>query len=254
VKESSSNVIILMYHSISSGAGPTNISRDTYRRQMDTLHECDYQVVSLAEFAAWHHGQTELSPRSAVITFDDGFDDFACHAFDPLRDKAWPSTVFLPVAKMGGCDDWEVGPQHENRPLMSWRTVEELSGHGVEFGVHTSHHRDLTTLTVEQLQSEIVDAKYELEDRLGQSVQSFAPPYGRTNAQAIELIRSNYVVSVGTTLAKATRNSQIHGLPRIEMHYFRQVERWRSFLNGGAKSFFAIRRSLRRIRSLALGH
>ena len=253
IVKDASTVMILMYHSISDGAGPTNIPCDTFRQQMDVLQQSDCQVVSLADVVDWHQGRAKLGPRSVVITFDDAFDDFAQNAFEPIRDREWPSTVFVPVAKVGGSDDWETEPGHAKRRLMSWRTIERLSGQGVEFGVHTAHHPDLTTLNSKQLEEEIVGARHELEQRLSQPVRSFAPPFGKTNAEAMQLIRSTYAVSVGTTLAKVSRRWPIHNLPRIEMHYFRQMRRWRDFLGGGARSFFTIRRSLRRIRALASG-
>ena len=43
------HVNILMYHSISEGAGPTCIAPRTFREQMAALEECGYRAVALAE-------------------------------------------------------------------------------------------------------------------------------------------------------------------------------------------------------------
>ncbi|MHA1569428.1 MAG: polysaccharide deacetylase family protein, partial [Alphaproteobacteria bacterium] len=172
---------ILMYHSISDAPGPTSIPPETFRGQMRALAECGYQTISLSAFADWHAGRSELPPRPVVITFDDGFADFADTAFPELRARGWTATVFLPTGKMGGDEDWEGADRNPPRRLMNWRQVGELAGQGIDFGGHSVTHADLTRLAPDRLESEIRSPMEQIERRIGHAPVSFAPPYGRSN-------------------------------------------------------------------------
>lgn len=243
---------ILMYHSISDGAGPTCIAPTIFREHLIILADCGYSPVSTAALAAWMSGEASLPTRAVVLTFDDGFADFATAAFPVLQAHNWTATVFLPTAHIGGADDWEPHtPRFPARALLSWDTVAGLARMGVEFGAHGVTHTDLTTLPPAVAHEEIVQCKRMLEDCTGCPVTSFAPPYGKSNAAIRTEIRQHYRVAVGTTLARARHTSDVYNLPRIEMWYFRDPRRWRAYLEGGARGYFVLRQTLRTVRTLA---
>jgi hypothetical protein len=79
---------ILMFHSISYSSGPTSIPPETFKAQLEVLSACGYRTISLNEFKLWHAGHTDLPGRSVVMTFDDGFEDFAECAFPALKVKS----------------------------------------------------------------------------------------------------------------------------------------------------------------------
>src|SRR5438105_1713518 len=101
---------ILMYHSLTEGTGPTCIAPAIFREHMAALAENGYHTVALATCAAWMRGEVALPERAVVLTFDDGFDDFARVALPELQTRGWTATVFLPTGKVGGTDDWEGHP------------------------------------------------------------------------------------------------------------------------------------------------
>jgi peptidoglycan/xylan/chitin deacetylase (PgdA/CDA1 family) len=245
-------VSILMYHSISEGVGPTCIAPTIFRWQMAALADCGYHVIALTDLAAWARGDHELPERSVVITFDDGYEDFATVAFPELQTRGWTATVFLPAGMLGGNADWETqtnGPPQ--RPLMSWKTVAELARRGIDFGGHGVTHADLTSLPLEAARDEIVNSKRGIEACAGCHVTCFAPPYGRLNTAVRAEVSKLYLAAVGTTMARTRRTSDVYNLPRIEMWYFRDERRWRAYLQGGAKGYFLYRQALRRLRMMA---
>lgn len=243
-------VNVLMYHSISDAPGPTSMPAETFRAQMETLAACGYRAVSLAAFAAWHAGRADLPPRPVVITFDDGFADFAERALPVLRARGWGATVFLPTGRLGECEDWAGAPAPPRR-LLSWEQVADLAAQGVDFGGHSVTHADLTALPPGEREREIRQCRDDIAQRLNAAPVAFAPPYGRSNGAVREEIRRWYGVSVGTRLERAGRRCDLFDVPRIEMHYFRDLARWRAHLEGRADWYLEARRAARGARRLA---
>ncbi len=243
-------VHVLMYHSVSDGPGPTCIPLRTFREQMAAIDRQSYQVVSLAEFTAWHDGERELPNRVVVLTFDDGFADFAETAFPELKARGWTATVFIPTSLVGEDESWQ-GRLPSPRRLMSWSQIEELAGEGIDFGSHAMTHPDLTRLDLEQARREIREPRDAIQQRLGgPPTISFAPPYGRCNEVLRNEIRKWYRVSVGVTLQRAGRHCDRYDVPRLEMHYFRNIRLWNAFLDGRADWYLAARRVVRKIRDV----
>lgn len=247
-------VNILMYHSISAGTGPTCIEPHIFRRQMAALAECGYKPVTLTDLAAWARGTHELPNRAVVLTFDDGFNDFATVAFPELQARGWTATVFLPAGKMGGTDDWQTSTSYApSRPLMTWKTVADLARLGVDFGGHGVSHTDLTSLPLAAMREEVVTCQRMIEEFAGCRVTSFAPAYGKITPAIRAEVRHHYLASVGTVMAQVRRTSDVYDLPRIEMWYFRSERRWRAYLERGSRGYFILRKALRQVRSFAHG-
>jgi peptidoglycan/xylan/chitin deacetylase (PgdA/CDA1 family) len=247
-----SKVNILMYHSISEGTEPTCIPPSTFRQQLTALADLGYHAVSLADCAAWIRGTGQLPERPVVITFDDGYDDFAEMAFPEIAARGWTATVFLPARKIGGVDDWNMDAGRSSaRRLMTWKTAAALARMGITFGGHGLNHTELTLLSRQAMCEEIVQCKRLIEDHTGYPVTSFAAPYGRTNRAVRAEIRQHYLEAVGTDLARAQPTSDVYNLPRIEMWYFRDEGRWRAYLQGRSKGYFVLRQALRKIRTTA---
>jgi len=252
---------ILMYHSISTGAGATCIAPEVFRTQLEILAASGCDVVPLSQLwdddareqgeAPPHAREPNSNRRPAVaITFDDGFQDFADVAWESLAKHEFPATVFLPAGKLGGCDDWESpAGSAASRPLMTWATARDLARQGVSFGGHGVTHADLTTLSSTRMASEVAESRRLIEEHLGVPATSFAAPYGRSNSSVRRAIATHYACAVGTRLARLSPRCDRYNLPRVEMWYFRHPARWQEFLRGH-DVYFAFRRTLRAARSL----
>jgi peptidoglycan/xylan/chitin deacetylase (PgdA/CDA1 family) len=242
-------VNILMFHSISDGQGPGCIPPAVFREQLCVLADCGFRGVSLGEYVAWRRGELELDQPFAVLTFDDGYQDFATAVFPELRARGWNGTVFLPSSKVGQTSDWQ-GARQSVR-LIEWQTIAELAKSGVEFGAHGMTHVDLTRLRIDQADFEILNSKRTIEDHTAHRVVSFAPPYGRTNNRVRNQIGRHYLAAAGTTLGRATSQSDPFNLPRIEMWYFRDMKRWRYYVDRGSSGYYSLRRLMRLARTVA---
>ncbi len=244
------SVPILTYHSISEEPGPTSIARAVFDSQMAAVAELGVRVVGLDWAVKWLRNEATLSERTIIITFDDAFEDFVEGAHPILRRYGFPACVFAPTAIIGGVENW-YGANAAPRRLMRWEDVRALSSEGVAFGSHTRTHPDLTRLDDAALEHELSGSRRELEDKLGKQVDHFAPPYGRSNPAVRRAIARHYALSVGVALGEATKASPVFDLPRIEMHYYRDIKRWRSFLRGEGGLYFQTRRIARGLREAA---
>src|SRR5215831_16583733 len=86
---------ILTYHSIDDSGSVISTSPEVFRRQMECLHALNCKVISLKEFARVINEGAGLPRRTVVLTFDDGFRNFAAEAFPVLRRYGFQATVFL---------------------------------------------------------------------------------------------------------------------------------------------------------------
>jgi peptidoglycan/xylan/chitin deacetylase (PgdA/CDA1 family) len=92
-----------MYHRISPPGSTEGISADVFRQQMEMLKR-SFNVMTLNELMRFHdNGYTP--DNAVVVTFDDGYHDFADYAFPILRELNIPATLFVTTGFVGG-DLW----------------------------------------------------------------------------------------------------------------------------------------------------
>ena len=242
------DVSILMYHSIASGRGPLAIPPATFRRQLDALAERGFRGVSLREFMALLDGGQPVD-RIAVLTFDDGYVDFANMVVPDLEARGWSCTLFVSTGLIGSASGWDPDG-NGTRTLIDWVQAADISQRGFEIGAHGVTHADLTRLEFDEALREIDGSRRMLEDRLGSPVVSFAAPYGHITPELRAHVSRSFRCAVGTDMAPATGGSDRFHLPRIDMWYFRNPARWHAYL-GGARGYFAVRQALRRARNSA---
>lgn len=241
-------VDILMYHSVSVRGGATAIAPAVFAAQMAAIAEAGVPVISLDELVAAREGRGALAPRSVVITFDDGFQDFADAAWPVLSKHGFRPVVYLPTAFVGRAEGWR-GIALPPRALMGWGTIRALSREGVAFGSHTVHHPDLTAMTEDEVTAELARSRAEIEARIGVEVRHFAPPYGLTDDRVRARIAEHYRTSVGTRLGVARGQDDLYDLPRLEMFYFTDAARWRAHLAGQGAAYLTLRRGLRAVKA-----
>jgi peptidoglycan/xylan/chitin deacetylase (PgdA/CDA1 family) len=240
-------VDILMYHSVSGAGGPTCIPPEVFAMQMAAIAASGVPVVTLDDLAAARAGGPALPARSVILTFDDGFQDFADAAWPVMARHGFRPIVYLPTGWIGRAEGWR-GIADPPRRLMPWATIRALAGEGAFFGSHTVSHPDLKALAPAAVEQELELSREAVADQLGAPVRHFAPPYGRTTAAVRRAIAARYATSVGTVLASAVAGSDLHDLPRIEMFYFTDRARWEAHMAGRGGGYLALRRGLRGVR------
>lgn len=208
---------ILAYHQIVQGQ-PANIHAVTatvFAAQMAWLKQGGYHIVTIEEYADRLRAGQKPEPRSIALTFDDGYRDNYTEALPILSEYAFPATIFLVTAYVGGQRGWGQDPG-QGEPLLTWSEVQAMQSQGINFGAHTCTHPDLAGIPLDQASKEIADPRPLLEERLGRPILSFCYPYSSVNPQLKALVqasgyrvacsyRPHYVGHAGTDLYELQR-------------------------------------------------
>ncbi len=187
-------VPILMYHSISEEASPKflpwTVTPAHFAEQMASLREQGYTALSVSDFTGLLAGSQVTAPeRPVVITFDDGFADFADCAVPLLAAKQMRATIYIVTSTVGGTSSWLAAEGEGQRPMLSWDEIAALPASVVEIGAHSHTHPQLDTLTLYEADREIRTSKAILEDHLGREIKSFAYPHGYHGPQVRRLVQ-----------------------------------------------------------------
>ena len=175
-------VPILLYHSISSEPMPLirdfAIDLPTFEEHLDLVLSHELEPLTVSGFLdASARGDTGLLERAVVITFDDGFEDFASAALPALRERELNATLYVTTGVLRG--GAEPAGDEIARHMLSWEQLGALgSDAAVEIGGHSVTHPQLDTLGGARLRDEVGRCKRELEDALGEEVRTFAYPHG----------------------------------------------------------------------------
>jgi peptidoglycan/xylan/chitin deacetylase (PgdA/CDA1 family) len=159
-----------------------------------------------------------------VVTFDDGYLDNYELAYPILRERKILAVIFLVSDYVGQTNQWDSGGPLAGRPLMDWPHIKEMAAQGIEFGAHTCRHPSLTAVPLEQAAAEMAGSRAQLEQALGQPVETFAYPYGEHNQELqAEAARAGFAAACTvdpglnslTTPAVALRRVEIQGTDSI---------------------------------------
>ncbi len=145
---------------------------------MDYLAENRYRTMTLSALVdAWRSG-SPLPDKSVVLTFDDGFVDFYSAAVPALLEHNFTATLYVATGFVEGYSGWLTRCGEGNRPMMTWRMLQEVAAMGFEVGSHSHSHPELDRCSIGTIVHEVSDSKHVLQDRLGVPVRTFAYPFG----------------------------------------------------------------------------
>ncbi len=212
---------VLTYHRIANGWNPSLspyvVRPSRFARQMRFLTRRGYRTLSLDEFYRTLSSDGALDrSRSVVITFDDGFEDFAEYAWPILSGLDLKATLFMVAGLAGQAARWLASEDPTPPRLLSWETLRTLSADGLDIQSHSLTHPDLTAIAERDVRHELEISRAVLEQRLGRPVRYFAYPKGRYN-QAVEglLPESGYLVGFTTDRGVCRVPAHFSSLPRV---------------------------------------
>ncbi|HEY1737159.1 MAG TPA: polysaccharide deacetylase family protein [Acidimicrobiia bacterium] len=211
-------VPILLYHSVCDDPPPA-LQRWTtpparFREHLEFFAGEGYQTLTVSAYVARLRSGSPLVGRVAVVTFDDGYADFADEALPALVDTATACTLYLSTAYMGATSSW-LGRDGEH-PMLSWDAAAKVAAAGVEIGAHAHRHVALDELAPRDARTEIVRSKDEIEQRLGRPVESFAYPHGYHGPKVKAIVRdAGFANACGVKNALSGPGDDEYGLARV---------------------------------------
>lgn len=219
----STGINILMYHQVGPFQrleGAMNQHRSTYCRvdrfaaQMAYLKHFGYQVLSMDEVLACVRGEAPIPPRAVALTFDDGYENFAEHAWPILRQHGFPAMVYLIAGLLGRPSSW-LSDNRPTPPLMDVARIRELRAEGCDFGGHSVNHVRLAQQDDATVINEVRDCKLRLEDALGEPMRHFCYPFGSHDLRAVEACAAaGWLTATTCERAPAGRTDDPLTLPR----------------------------------------
>jgi peptidoglycan/xylan/chitin deacetylase (PgdA/CDA1 family)/protein-L-isoaspartate O-methyltransferase len=213
---------VLMYHRIAD-YGPAalasfRVTPNAFRAQIAWLRRHGYHAITSDELAWFLSTGHPFIGRPVMLTFDDGYQDFADHAWPILRAHDMRPEVFIVTDLVGSASVWD-SALGEPAPLMDLPTIRRLAGEGVGFGGHLATHRAADALPSCELADELSRSRAALSQWLGRPVQSLAAPYGATDARLRSMAAEHgYRVLYSTRHGAASLRGDPLDLPRIAVH------------------------------------
>ena len=183
--------LILGYHGVAEVSARQDmfrllVSPVQFATHIELVRAAGFRFTTVADLAD-RLGPDGPPPGLAAVSFDDGLRDNYTTALPLLRAYGIPATVYVSVGFIGGQNPW-VGPGLPGE-MLSEEEIRALVSEGWEIGAHTMTHADLSALDYARCKSEIERSRDALEDITGQSIRTFAYPFGRYGPAAIAAAR-----------------------------------------------------------------
>ena len=240
---------VLMYHDITDRGkhqGHDYFRTDTppkvFERHMQYLCDNEYTSLTVSQAIDMLHkknlnGSTQTQQRKyVVLTFDDGYRDFYTDAFPILQRLGFQATVFLPTRFIN--PDRNI--PFKRGVCLTWQEARELRREGVLFGSHTVSHVQMKSLPKKDIALELRESKKNIEDNLGEDVESFSYPYAFPD-EAPELVAylreelesCGYRNGVSTRIGTATNRDDRYFIRRLPVNGSDDVPLFKAKLEGG---------------------
>lgn len=203
---------IIMYHYVEyvKDQGDTirkslNISPFTFEEQLKALQQNNYQTFFVRDVPKLFSKKTKYSTQSALLTFDDGYEDFYTVVYPLLKKYQTKATLFVIYSFIGRND------------FVNKEQINEMINSGlVEIGAHTLNHVYLKGMGKNKAEEEILQSKKNLEDDFAIKVESFAYPFGAYDDQIVKIVKeASFSAAVTVNPGTIQQKSNIFTLKRI---------------------------------------
>ena len=203
---------VLMYHSISDDKCSLSVSPNKFLEQMEYLSKSGYNAINFNQIY-------KENKKPIIITFDDGYKDNLINALPILKKYNFISTCFVVSNFIGESNKWdEKKKDYFYKELLTKNDLLEWLRHGMFIGSHGKSHKSLLKLSEEQIKSEILNSKNEIEDFFGTNIDTFSYPFGQINKYSAKMVKELYNFGVTTVRSRFnTIKHKTYYIPRIHM-------------------------------------
>ncbi|MBN2226726.1 MAG: polysaccharide deacetylase family protein [candidate division Zixibacteria bacterium] len=172
---------VLAFHKIepSLTIGINNYHPKRFEGLLSNFITAGYRFIDLDSYLEREYHKE----KTAVITFDDGYESFFTTAFPILQKLNIPATVFIPTAFIGQNDNWDYAAILRPSKHMSSQQIREMADCDITIGSHGRSHRSLADMSSRLLKLELEHSKKDIEEITGKKVRYLSYPFGRFTAE-----------------------------------------------------------------------
>lgn len=223
VKKKKYEMPVIMYHRVikdesEKGVHGTYVTVEQFEEQMKYLKKKGYETVTFKDLLNNRYKQRfDKDKKWIMLTFDDGYKDNYENAFPILKKYQFKGIIYV----LDGIEynKWDVdnpGNPEKRFTLMNQEELLEMQNYGIEFGGHTSTHPRLADLSIENVKSEIINSKSNIEKIVGRELLSFAYPYGSLNEEVKRIPQeAGYKFAVATDSGSIVFSDDLFEIRRI---------------------------------------
>ncbi len=172
-------VPIIYYHGIGSPDSNYTVKTEDFIRQMDYLRDNRYRTITFSELVGYMSNGIKPPEKAVVLTFDDGWSSQYDTAFPIMKERGFVGTFNIVTKYV--LEDYE--------GYMNASQVKELHDAGMEIGVHSKTHANLTAPNADY-SLEISEAYDDIRTITGSIPKTFVYPYGGYNTTVMDLVKS----------------------------------------------------------------
>ncbi len=213
-------VPVLMYHAFTDSGEEDRyvLPKRSFARQMRLLALLRYRTISFEQLGEAMRERRPLPRRTFVVTIDDGYRDNFEIAHPILDRHRFTATVFLVSKRIGASNDWGDKGAVSGRPTLSLEQIEAMRAGGIEFGAHTRTHCRLSEAGEEKIAEQVGGSRHDLGEELGESVDTFAYPYGLYDERVVRATgEAGFLAACTTWVRPARLGDDPLRIPRIEV-------------------------------------
>jgi peptidoglycan/xylan/chitin deacetylase (PgdA/CDA1 family) len=188
---------VLLYHDIGESELYLTVSRRAFEKQMRYLKEKRWNVVSLEKLLELTLSGDAIPHKTVALTFDDGYRSHLSLVSPVLERYGFPATFFIPTGALGGVLSNTEG---RSQPILRENEVRQLAALPyAKVEPHSQSHRELTTLSADEVRKEIEESRALLEKIAERGCGIFAYPRGAWSEEAIEILKEEGFTGAVTT-------------------------------------------------------
>lgn len=217
IAEKKIKIPIIMYHYVEYVKDINDIIKKRldinptlFERQLKTLAEAGYQTYFVKNIPDIIEGKINYSTKSAVLTFDDGYEDFYTVVFPILKKYKMKATIYIIYEFVG------------RKGFMNQKEIKEVLGSGlIELGSHTLDHIYLKLAPQSVAKKQVIESKKKLEELFGVEVKTFAYPYGAFSKITVDFVKeAGYTAAVSVIPGMTQSKENLFYLSRVRAGFF----------------------------------
>lgn len=187
-----------------------DIAPSQFEGHLRSLRNANYETYFVKDVPEILNGSIHYSTQSAILTFDDGYEDFYTDVFPLLKKYHMRATLYIIYDFIG------------RKGFLNEKQIRELiESDLVEIGSHTLDHIYLKQAPKKFADKQIIHSKYNFETQFGIKIYSFAYPYGVFNSDNIESVKkAGYTAAVSVISGVMQSKDNLFFLSRIRPELF----------------------------------